>query len=87
MFLPYRLLAIELKRNGWMKPFLQYQKALEKHLKNSLRIEFLTKCKLAEIIPKFLKFRIPTNGCFDNNTVHKFQQNCYGKKLHMQKLI
>ena len=64
-----------------MKPYLQYQKALEKHLKNSLRIEFLTKWKFAEIIPRFLKFRIPTNGCFDDNSVQEFQQKLLRKEI------
>ena len=74
MMLPYRLLELELKRNGCWKDFLQYQKTLLKCDKNSLRIKFLDKCKRADIIPKFLKFRIPTNGCFDEKSVHEFQK-------------
>ena len=39
-----------------------------------MRIKFLDKCKRADLIPKFLKFRIPTNGCFDDKSVHDFQR-------------
>ena len=31
--------------------------------------------------PKFLKFRIPTNGCFDSNSVKEFQRKLLYKEL------
>ena len=73
MFLPYRLMSKELKRQGCWKLYLQYQKALEKRCKNSHRLHFLDECKKSENIPNFLNFRIPTNGAFNDTTVHKFQ--------------
>ena len=48
---------------------------------NSLRIKFLENCKRADLIPRFLKFRIPNNGCFDDKTVHTFQQQLRNKEL------
>ena len=81
MFLPQRLLAIELKRADCWKEFLQYQTALEKFENNYLRIEFLKNCKASDIIPKFLTFRIPNNGCFDNSIVHNFQKSLLNKEI------
>ena len=82
MFLPYRLLAIELKRSDCWKPFLQYQKSVRKCEVNRCRIHFLDSCKKADVIPRFLRFRIPNNGCFDDNSVWSFQ-----KKLLSQEII
>ena len=73
MYLPYRLLARELQRNGSWRAFLQYQKSLNKLQRNTFRIDFLTKCKHSDIIPRFLQFRIPSNGCFDDRSVRDFQ--------------
>ena len=81
MFLPLRLLALELKRNDCWKEYLQYQKILCKVKNNNLRIKFLENCKRAELIPNFLKFRIPSNGCFDEKTVHDFQRQLLSKEL------
>ena len=85
MFLPRRLLAIELqRRHGW-KYFLNYKKLMEKTVKCDQRIVFLQNCKKADIIPKFLKFRIPNNGCFDDNAVHKFQKSLLQKEISKSK--
>ena len=65
MFLPYRLFTKELKRNNCYKEYLQYVKAIDKLDKCSLRIVFLEKCRNSDLIPKFLNFRIPNNGCFE----------------------
>ena len=81
MFLPLRLLATELHRNGCWKDFLQYQKTLLKTENNKLRIDFLVNCKCADLIPKFLKFRIPQNGCFDDKAVHDFQKRLLNKEI------
>ena len=35
----------------------------------------------ADLIPRFLKFRIPNNGCFDEKTVHNFQKQLLKKEL------
>ena len=81
MFLPLRLLALELKRRDCWKEYLQYQKHLEKVEINSLRIHFLDNCKRADIIPCFLKFRIPNNGCFNDKSVHNFQRTLLHKEI------
>ena len=85
MFLPYRLLAKELQRSCCLKQFLQYQKAICKLENNSLRIKFLENCKRADIIPKFLQFRVPNNGCFDGTSIHNFQKQLLNEELQKAK--
>ena len=85
MILPYRLMAKDLQRSGCWKHYLQYQKALCKVECNSLRIKFLENCKRADVIPKFLQFRVPNNGCFDDSSVHNFQKRLLNKELHRAK--
>ena len=69
MFLPYSLLILDLKRNDWWKLFLEYRKFLRKRINNSLRIEFLDNGLKSNIVPKFLKFRVPENGYFFDKAV------------------
>ena len=78
-------MAKDLQRSGCWKHYLQYQKALCKVECNSLRIKFLENCKRADIIPKFLRFRVPNNGCFDDSSVHNFQKRLLNKELHRAK--
>ena len=42
---------------------------------------FLENCKRAGLIPKFLKFRIPSNGCFDEKSISDFQRQLLNKEL------
>ena len=49
--------------------------------RNSLRVKFLENCKCADLIPKFLKFRILNNGCFDYENIHAFQRQLLKKEL------
>ena len=74
MHLPYRLLAKELKNHNCWQHFIHYQRIREKVLNNFYRIRFLKQCLANDIIPRFLRFRIPNNGCFEQNTVHNFQR-------------
>ena len=83
MLLPYKLLVIELRRNDCFKFYIQYERHLCKVENNVQRINFLENCKKADIIPKFLKFRIPNNGCFQEEAVHQFQK----KLLHQEIVI
>ena len=85
IFLPIRLLAIELQRGCCWKQYLQYQKALHKLDNNILRVKFLDNCKRADVIPRFLKFRIPSNGCFDEKSIHTFQKTLLNKELQKAK--
>ena len=84
-FLPLRLLAKQLQRSGCWKHYLQYQKALHKIDNNSCRIKYLENCKRADIIPKFLKFRVPNNDCFDETSIHNFQKTLLNKELQKAK--
>ena len=81
MFLSHKLLRLELQRHGHWKDFLDYRTCIQKVVKHSLRITFLEECCKAEIIPRFLKFRIPNNGCFDDKSVHDFQKRLLKKEL------
>ena len=85
MFLPYKLLSIELKRNGCWKSFLQYRGMLDKVENHNIRIEFLDNCKSSDVIPRFLKFRIPNNGCFDDASIHSFQIRLLKNEIHKAK--
>ena len=85
MFLPFRLMALELRRSSCWKQYLHYEKTLNKVERNNLRIIFLENCKRADVIPSFLKFRIPTNGCFDEKSVHDFQRQLLKKELQKAK--
>ena len=81
MLLPYRLLALELRRNDSWPTFLRYQKCLEKKHASDLRVQYIKNCMEADVIPRFLHFRIPNNGCFDNQSVHEFQKRLLKKEL------
>jgi len=81
MFLPNRLFILELKRHGCWKEYLHYRSISRKVANNSLRIIFLESCLKSLIIPKFLKFRIPNNGCFDDRSVHEFQLRLLRKEI------
>ena len=81
MFLPHRLFEIELRRSSCFKDFLLYKRVIDKVDKCSERIKFLEKCRDSDIIPKFLNFRIPNNGCFDQNSIHEFQRRLLLKEI------
>ena len=85
MILPLRLLAIELNRDDCWKTYLQYQTALEKVGNNDLRLKFIDNCIKSDVIPRFLKFRVPQNGCFDDSSVHAFQKRLLRKELNRAK--
>ena len=87
MFLPYRLLSLELTRNDCTKCYLQYRKSLEKLEKNWLRVKFINSCLKADVIPRFLKFRVPNNGAFDQNSVFEFQKSVLRKELYRAKKV
>ena len=79
--LPLLLLKTELQRQGCLKDYFQYQKCIEKFDNCVLRISFLEKCRDANIIPKFLKFRVPNNGCFSDSSVKDFQRRLLHKEI------
>ena len=81
MFLPLRLLAICLLELCCMKLYLNYQRARMKQVNNLLRIDFIENCRQADIIPRFLRFRIPNNGCFEQSVVLNFQRRLLKQEL------
>ena len=83
MFLPNKLFVMELRRNGCWKIYLQYRTSLQKLEMNNLRLKFLENCNKADIIPMFLKFRVPKNGCFDDRMVMEFQKKLLKKEIVM----
>ena len=80
-FLPRRLLVLQLQRSDCWKEFLQYEKHIKKLENNRLRLKYLESCKHADIIPRFLNFRIPNNGCFDKKSIHDFQCTLLRKEI------
>ena len=50
-------------------------------MKCEQRVVFLGNCKKADIIPKFLKFRIPNKDCFNEESVHQFQKKLLHKEI------
>ena len=48
---------------------------------NIQRVWFLSECVEKKVIPKFLKFRIPNNGCFDHEMVRTFQGRLLKQEL------
>ena len=82
MFLIYRLMALSLQRSDCWKQYLEYDRSLIKLENCSQRIEFIEQCQNADIIPRFLKFRIPKNGCFEPTVVHNFQLKLLKQELN-----
>ena len=70
-----------------MKLFLNYQRARIKQVNNLLRIEFIENCRQADIIPRFLRFRIPNNGCFEPSVVLNFQRRLLKQELFRAKQL
>ena len=74
MFLSWRLLKKRLgQTNKWLL-YLKYVKARKKFENNRLRVSFLRTCLRNDLIPKFLMFRLPKNGIFEQTAVHNFQK-------------
>ena len=80
MFLPYKLLK-RLDDLGLWKAYLDYQKQRRRVIHNLAGAEFIRRCLKNDLIPNFLKFRIPANGCFEQATVHIFQKRLLRKEL------
>ena len=81
MFLTWRLLQkIFLQSNIW-KLFQTYLNARKKRANNAERCSFLKKCLDNDIIPGFLRLRVPETGCFDRALVHNFQKRLLRKEL------
>ena len=75
MFLPNKLFMLELQRNVCLKTFMKYRSSFRKFVNHNLRKRFLENCDKADIVPIFLKFRIPNNGCFDDRYVRDLSRH------------
>ena len=87
ILLPKRLMTLSLQNiDGW-RTYNEYVCILKKRIKCHLRIRFISKCIQADIIPRFLKFRVPENGCFVPQVVHNFQRNLLKAELAKAKKL
>ena len=66
---------------------MDYERALKKLVNCLCRIKFIEQCYQADIIPRFLKFRVPENGCFEPTIVHNFQRNLLKAELNKAKKL
>ena len=81
MLLPTSLLRkILLQRDIW-NVWLKYRKCLIRHRNCVYRKKFLVDCLTNDLIPGFLQFRVPENGCFEETIVHNFQRRLLRKEL------
>ena len=62
-----------LKRKLTWKIVLDYLKFFKKVQVSVHRLKFLRKCLKNDLIPDFLKFRVPENEVFSDQAVHNFQ--------------
>ena len=73
VLLPAVWLRQILKRKLTWKIVLDYLKFFKKVQVSVHRLKFLRKCLKNDLIPDFLKFRVPENGVFSDQAVHNFQ--------------
>ena len=59
----------------------RYYRLLVKMVHCRQRKSFLQSCHKNDLIPRFLKFRIPENGCFEPTVVHNFQKRLLRKEM------
>ena len=65
---------------------MKYRSSFRKFVNHNLRIRFLENCDKTDIVPIFLKFRIPNNGCFDDRYVRDFQKRLLKKEIIQAKV-
>ena len=81
MFISYRLLKKKLSTADCLKLFFNYVQS-RRNMENARnRTRFLKKCLENDLIPKFLAFRVPENGCFENSVVHNFQKRLLRREV------
>ena len=64
-----------------LKTFTKLFKIFKKLLNCKYRLDFLKNCNNNEIIPDFLRFRIPKNEVFSGQAVHSFQLKLLRKEI------
>ena len=75
MFYPRRLLAscVYNYDPDVIKSFRKYQRSYHKLMSSIARCQFLKQCLDNRLIPKFLRFKVPNNGVFNDAAVDSFQ--------------
>ena len=68
------LVAKSLQKRDCWKPYLDYENNVCKYESSRCRVNFLINCLSTDIIPDFLKFRVPKTNVFLDKAVHSFQQ-------------
>ena len=81
LLVPLPYLARIWKKNDTLRYFVRYQRSLRKHIHNKYRVDFLHSCLRNDLTPRFLKFRIPSNGCFEPTIVHNFHSKLLKKEI------
>ena len=56
-----------------MKSLRKDQKSYIKSMSNIIRVQFLKQCLDNRLIPRFLQFKFPNYGTFNDKAVHFFQ--------------
>ena len=69
----FKALKIILNRRNLFRLFKEYKSARLLLAKTSVRTSFLKRCIDNNIIPTFLRFKVPTNGKFTEEAVNAFQ--------------
>ena len=83
-FISYRLLKKTLERTGNWKSFLEYVRARKKMINGIQRTDFLKTCLDNDLIPRFLAFHVPSNGCFDDATTHTTREEYAQRHLTLK---
>ena len=71
--------------NRVLETILDYERSLMKCENCKCCIQFIENFRSADVIPKFLKFRIPNNGCFQRTAIHNFQRKLLKQELFKAK--
>ena len=82
VILPNFLLKKILQRHNIWICYQRYCKQLAKQIYAKKRVAFLKECKKNDLVPDFLKFRVPDNNCFDPSSVKNLQLRLLPKELH-----
>ena len=85
LFFNLQALKNILRGRDLLKQFCDYTNTRLKLVKATERLKMLETCKIAKLIPDFLKFRIPENGKFSNSAVFEFQIKLLKKEIFVCK--
>ena len=81
-FTPTFNLDLEFKNKLIWRLVRDYASIYVKLINCHQRVEFSRVCLENDIIPNFLRFRVPENGVFSNQAVHSFQTKFLRKEIN-----